>query len=372
MSLSTEKSEFFLQNTLILYAIGAVAAILRIIIRWRLMHRLGVEEWIMIFGLLCWTGDTALITVTVNKGTNQVPSDHRLTMSPHQVHEREIGSKSFITAWFLYVTAIWACKAAILMFYKRLTERVMEPKINIAAAGTLGSTYLACMLSLCFVCRPFSGNWTIFPDPGPACTEGLHYVWIVGVLNIITDLMLLCIPIPLLIHLQVTLTRKILLGALFGLGIFVVVATILRIYFTVVGGSISNMTFWSMIETSTLFVVSNAPGIKSFFTSKKKHSSSNGNSGSGLSRSHEMNSSIAHTHSTNNHNKSRVRNSITGNNGKSTSDSQEWIVDPQNPMVIHQSTRIDVTVEGASSDSTKDDKAPSYQVSAEARSHNSN
>jgi hypothetical protein len=86
-------------------------------------------------------------------------------------------------------------------------------------------------------------------------------VWIVGVLNILTDLMLLCIPIPLLIHLQVTLTRKLLLGGLFGLGIFVVVATILRIYFTVIGGSVSNMTFWSMIETSTLFIVSNAPGV---------------------------------------------------------------------------------------------------------------
>jgi len=89
-----------------------------------------------------------------------------------------------------------------------------------------------------------------------ACTEGLHYVWIVGVLNILTDLMLLCIPIPLLIHLQVSLTRKILLGALFGLGIFVVVATTLRIYFTVVGGSVSNMTFWSMIGESASMLYS--------------------------------------------------------------------------------------------------------------------
>jgi hypothetical protein len=27
-------------------------------------------------------------------------------------------------------------------------------------------------------------------------------------------------------------------------------------------------------------------------------------------------------------------------------ESQEWIVDPENPMVIHQSTTIDVVVEG--------------------------
>jgi hypothetical protein len=88
-------------------------------------------------------------------------------------------------------------------------------------------------------------------------------VWIVGVLNIITDIMLLCIPLPLLITLQqVTLLRKMQLTALFGLGVFVVVATILRIYFTVKGGDISNMTYWSMIETATMFVVSNAPGVR--------------------------------------------------------------------------------------------------------------
>ena len=170
MTLGKEKSAFFLQNTLILYGIGAFAAIARLLIRWRLMRRPGVEEWIMLFGLLCWTGDTMLITVTVSKGTNQVPAELRETLPADEMHARQIGSKSFISAWFLYVTAIWACKAAILMFYKRLTERVTEPKANLVAAYTLGVTYLACMLSLCLVCRPFSGNWTIFPDPGRECT----------------------------------------------------------------------------------------------------------------------------------------------------------------------------------------------------------
>jgi hypothetical protein len=83
------------------------------------------------------------------------------------------------------------------------------------------------------------------------------------VLNIVTDLMLLCIPLPLLLTLQqVTLTRKLLLTVLFGLGVFVIIATILRIHFTVIGGDIANMTFWSMIETATMFIVSNAPGVR--------------------------------------------------------------------------------------------------------------
>jgi len=77
--------------------------------------------------------------------------------------------------------------------------------------------------------------------------------------------------------------------------------------------------------------------------------------------------SSTHTNST----KSRIRDSVTGVACKRPGDSQEWIVDPQNPMVIRQSTRIDVTVEGLGSDPTRDDSAPSYQVTAEAE-RNSN
>jgi high-affinity Fe2+/Pb2+ permease len=161
-----DKNSFFLQNTIILYVIGAVAAIARIVIRWCLTRQLGKEELIMFFGLLCWTGDTMLIIVTVSKGTNQIPKEQREHFPAEEARERIIGSKSFISAWFLYVTAIWACKAAILMFYKRLTGRVANPRMNQYACITLVVTYITCMLSLCLVCRPFAGNWTIYPDPG--------------------------------------------------------------------------------------------------------------------------------------------------------------------------------------------------------------
>jgi hypothetical protein len=159
---------FFLHNTIILYAIGAVAAIARIIIRWVVMRGLGREEFLMLFALLCWTADSLLIGMTVSKGTNQIPADQREHLPAEEAQERILGSKTFISAWFMYITAIWACKSAILMFYKRLTGRVIDPRIIQGACITLMITYIASILSLCLVCRPFAGNWTIYPDPGRA------------------------------------------------------------------------------------------------------------------------------------------------------------------------------------------------------------
>ncbi|KAI5784753.1 hypothetical protein EDC01DRAFT_663305 [Geopyxis carbonaria] len=378
-----EKSSFFLRNTWMLYGIGAAAAIARIGIRFYLTRRIGVEEWIMLFALLCWTGDTFLITVVVEKGTNQVGSVDRSTIPAAEVSARELGSKSFLAAWFFYTTAIWACKAAILIFYKRLTDRSTQRKAVKFAGGVLVVTYLVCMLSVALVCRPFKGNWTVFPDPGPACTEGRHFVWIVGVFNIITDVMLLAIPMPMLLHLQVNLTRKILLGALFSLGTFVIIATILRIYFTISTNDISNMTFWSMIgtcrvpsinypanthllETATLFIVSNAPGIKSIFT-RKKPSHSSGSHNGPHSRSYEMGGSSTGGH-TQGH-ISKLSHTIT-THIDGGGDSQERIigVGADGQMVIHQNITYDVMVERTESPENGStgttDAAPRYMVNA--------
>lgn len=221
----------------------------------------------MFFSLLCWTVDTTCIVVTVQKGTNQLTDAQRATISEEESRQRQIGSKAFISAWYGYITMIWGCKLCVWLFYKRVTDRVAHPKAMRYSLYTLGVTYAACILSISLVCHPLSGNWQIKPDPGreflpfspntcfrmradrgPAqCTNGYHYVWIVGILNILTDFMLLAIPLPMVVRLRVSPSRKILLVGLFSLGLFVIIATILRIYFTIAGGNIANMTFWSMI-----------------------------------------------------------------------------------------------------------------------------
>lgn len=60
---------------------------------------MGVEEVIMFLSLLCWTVDTVLIVIVVEKGTNQVPEERRINMPEHELADRIIGSKSFVGAW---------------------------------------------------------------------------------------------------------------------------------------------------------------------------------------------------------------------------------------------------------------------------------
>ncbi|KAI5777963.1 hypothetical protein EDC01DRAFT_732086 [Geopyxis carbonaria] len=321
-----------LRNTWILYGIGCCTAVLRLSIKMYLSRHFGLEEWAMCAALALWTSQTVLIQVIVEHGTNQVPDTWRGEMSQEEHNRRVLGAKAFIGAWFVYITAIWLCKWAILQLQTRITERVQQRKAMVYMRYLLLTSYAACILSLFCVCVPFQNNWKIRPDPGSKCTDGLYYLWIVGILNIVTDMCLIILPIPILISLRVSTSRKILLLCLFCLGIFVVVATILRIYFTIAAGDIASMTFWAEIETATLFVVSNAPGIRPIFLRKSADEKQYPPIGS--KRDYELSCNYKPTITTH----------------VAAGDSQERIVneDLENPMVIMQTVGYDVTIETVS------------------------
>lgn len=78
------------------------------------------------------------------------------------------------------------------------------------------------------------------------CTDGYEYVWIISVTNILTDAILLAIPLPAIAPAKLSTTKKIFLCLLFGSGILVMVASCLRIHFSI-GGDIVNLSFWCMI-----------------------------------------------------------------------------------------------------------------------------
>ena len=64
--------------------------------------------------------------------------------------------------------------------------------------GILLFTYLGVALTILCSCQPFHHFWQVSPDPGKMCqaTNSPAYVLTVLVLNIITDIYLLSIPLP--------------------------------------------------------------------------------------------------------------------------------------------------------------------------------
>lgn len=80
------------------------------------------------------------------------------------------------------------------------------------------------------------------------------------VFNISSDLMMLCIPLPMLMRAQLPIKRKIVLCCVFSLGVFVILAAILNRYynFSQPFGSLTYLN-WYIGEAATSVYVANIP-----------------------------------------------------------------------------------------------------------------
>lgn len=87
---------------------------------------------------------------------------------------------------------------------------------------------LLVILGSFLICQPVAFNWdqTIVGHCGNSVTLWLSH----GVLNIITDLIVLLLPMPYLYSLEMPLYNKLVLMVTFGLGLFVVIISALRLY----------------------------------------------------------------------------------------------------------------------------------------------
>ncbi|KAF4458101.1 Pth11-like integral membrane protein [Fusarium austroafricanum] len=104
-----------------------------------------------------------------------------------------------------------------------------------------------------------------------AATQVTTFIEFVGVLNIITDVMLLVVPIPLFFSLKTTWKRKLKLYVLFTLGIFIVLVTVVRLPINAMNkDSQLSRTTWASTELLTATLVVNAPTLYGFWN-KKKH-----------------------------------------------------------------------------------------------------
>jgi hypothetical protein len=92
-----------------------------------------------------------------------------------------------------------------------------------------------------------------------------------GSLNILTDAALILIPLPLVFRARLPLIRKIQLFLLFGVGMFVVSITMIRMPVIINDKSAQKArTLWASIECLAACVVANAPVLNSLLRRKVK------------------------------------------------------------------------------------------------------
>ncbi|KAL5114147.1 hypothetical protein ACEQ8H_007944 [Pleosporales sp. CAS-2024a] len=222
-----------------------------------------IECW----SFLMYTGDAFLVHICYKTGTNvDVAPDVVPFLSDTEVDRISFGSKAQLAAWYTYTALIWCMKFMLLFFYKRLLLGTAQAKFIKYLFWLCGATYLAVFLTITFGCHPIAENWQVRPPPSRTCAFKPQNFYVGGVLNVITDTLILAIPVPMLWRLRLPLSRKLGIGALLCTGLFVIAAAIIRAVLTL-GSAPSglNINRWGVRETFVGIIAVNAPILRPMF-----------------------------------------------------------------------------------------------------------
>ncbi|KAI4237527.1 MAG: hypothetical protein LQ349_001770 [Xanthoria aureola] len=208
----------------------ALAIILvRICGRYIRTERLFREDIFMACSMIPLLGRMALVHVVLIYGTNNVSLDG---LSAEQLHRREVGSKLVLASRIMYAAFLWIAKLTVSEFLKRLTNQVWRQQYEYTLQFIrwfLAITFIGVVIATLTECQPFDHYWQVVPNPGAKCRQGYAQLLTMGTSDVITDLLLVIFPIPIVLKSHMAAKRKASLILLFSLSFVLIAITVYRV-----------------------------------------------------------------------------------------------------------------------------------------------
>ncbi|KAF6801017.1 hypothetical protein CSOJ01_12066 [Colletotrichum sojae] len=262
------------------YAIGIVLLFLRVFSRFKMVGRKWQgDDYLAIAAIIFFTFEVMMCQIIVEKGSITGMTDElALSLTPEEYKSHETGAKWLFAAWYVYVSLIWSLKGIMLFFFSRVTKTLPEERLVKVVSVITVAAYLATLAVITGHCRPISRLWQVYPYAGDDCTQNRSKYYALVTTNVLTDMMIMYIPIPLLWRLQTTLKRKLSFGLMFCAGFFIVICTLLRCIICLQTPERLDLGLnWSIRETVIGIICTNAPSIKPLFPSRHTGSTSTSN-----------------------------------------------------------------------------------------------
>ncbi|CAF3588305.1 unnamed protein product [Fusarium graminearum] len=267
-----EDKPAFLYESWGLFALGLIILLARFTVRLRTVGWRGLQgdDTFSFLVLLFYTTDAVTVHLIYYLGTNieaGVASRDHKELTDSEIREYELGSKFQLVAWYSYTALIWSLKGTMLCFFARMTIGTWHKPFVQVVSILCGITYAAVVLTISIGCLPYNANWQVVPDPPARCSFKIQNFLVTTVLNVITDGLILCIPLPLLWKLQIPCHKKFIIGLLLSSGVFVMAAALVRVVLTLSANpSALTINAWGIRETIVGIATVNIPVLRSLFS----------------------------------------------------------------------------------------------------------
>ncbi|KAF4473821.1 hypothetical protein FAGAP_12848 [Fusarium agapanthi] len=264
----------FIIESWTLYVVGTLILFARFAVRFKTVGWRGLQgdDFFSVLVLIFYAVDAFTVHLIYYLGTNieagVAAKSHTLTKD--EIHEYETGSKLELAAWYAYTALIWSLKGTMLCFFSRMTIGTWHNMFVKTLSILCAVSYLAVFLTITFGCFPTQKNWQVVPDPGAPiekCSFKMQNFLVTTVLNVLTDALILGIPMPLLWKLQVSFRKKLVIGLLLSSGAFVIAAAITRVVLTLSANpSALTINAWGVRETIVGILTVSIPILRPIFS----------------------------------------------------------------------------------------------------------
>lgn len=184
------------------------------------------------------------------------------------------GLKIVLTTQVLFSAATTFTKLSMLILIYRIVRESSKklPKIIIGVMVLISLESVAFIFAVMFQCGKPSTYWTLSFAHQPECISETKNLLAAGILNTIGDLVVVILPIPIIWRLQLPIQQQIIIILLFGAGILVTIASVLRTYYLYQVSSGWDKTWhaspaWisSSVELYVGIMCASLPATKKFF-----------------------------------------------------------------------------------------------------------
>ncbi|KAI5788432.1 hypothetical protein EDC01DRAFT_165492 [Geopyxis carbonaria] len=245
----------------ILAVAATVATVLRVFARRRAKTPLGRDDVCALLAALLLIANENIFTAVFLLGReafafiSSQPASEEAARLAHIV----VGLKLSLAFEVGYLASIFLVKASMLFLYDRFARQTRGITLYLRITqGLCLVTFAACILSLFLSCVPINMFWSLHVS-NRECTRRTLLTYTSGISNIVTNTLVLAVPVPLLLRATLTRRQKLGLAVLYFFGAFVIIAAALRFVTQLLAVGIPQAMAWSQLEVALALILASAP-----------------------------------------------------------------------------------------------------------------
>jgi hypothetical protein len=189
-----------------------------------------------------------------------------------------------------YIVALCFVKLSILFFYRAIaSHRTFRRYVNATIAFVCMYSFAAAMASA-FQCENPSNSWATAgylaqfdrdPNtkrPKVKCFDPIKLWVFCAAANLLSDVVIMLLPIPALLSLRVPMSKRLALIGIFSIGIMAIIASSVRMWVMMLWAESpwnsarygADLLLWGQVETNSGIISASVPFLRMLFVSRKK------------------------------------------------------------------------------------------------------